>query len=217
MTNVLVKIIPLDLASALSPGILALIIVLLASKNHSKAHIFGFFLGSLLVAIGIALFGFTIGNNFDTDVNPTLSSAIIDFVLGIFFIFYGLKLFFSKEKERNLDEKEDKLKIFKWFAIGLLISITNFDAVLLSFASAKIVGDAEIDSFAKWILLIINVLFFILPITLPILLKIIFPKIAESVLTKLNVFLKKYAKYIILIMFLVFGLWFMWKGIKYFI
>jgi len=41
MLSTLIKIIPLDLAVILgSPGILALVIIVLASKNHPKAHIF---------------------------------------------------------------------------------------------------------------------------------------------------------------------------------
>ena len=215
MTSILIKIIPLDLASTLSPGILALAIILLGSKNYPKARTLAMLCGTLLVAVILAILGFVIGNNVTPGTDPTVRSAIIDMVFGLVFVYYGIKIILSKE--RKIEPKEGSgAQFFKWFAIGFIISATNFDAVLLNFAAAKEVGDAAINYFDKIILLIINSLFFALPIILPLVAYLIFPKFAGAMLEKLNRVVLKYSRYILFAMFFLFGLYFLIKGIGFF-
>lgn len=216
MESVLLKIIPLDLASTLSPGILALTIVVLASKNHPKAHIIGLFFGILSVGIGISILGVMLGNNLDTDIKPTLLSAMVDFILGLLMILYGFKILYKKERKITLKQEEQQLKIFKWFGFGLIIAITNFDALILNFTAAKVVGDANIETLTKWGLVIMNLLFFTLPITLPILLRVAAPKFSKPILDNINFFMMKYGRIIVCLMFLIFGLFFVYQGIKFF-
>jgi len=218
MTDILIKIIPLDLAATLSPGILALTLVVLASKNHPKAHILSMLAGALMTGVGITIIGFVLGNTLNTGLKQTATESIVDIILGLLFIIYGLKLFLQKERKINLDAQEEELKIFKWFGLGLVITITNFDALFLTFTAAKEVGSADnILTIDRWILLIINILFFILPITLPLLLKLIFPKTSAPILAKINGFVTKYSRYIILAMFFIFGIFLLYKGIIFFL
>ncbi len=216
MFSVLIKIIPLDLAATLSPGILALVLVILASKNHSKAHAISLFLGSLLVGIGITFIGFSLGNSLNEELKPSLIQSVVDLILGLGLILYGLKVFFSKERKINLSDGKQELKILKWFGLGFIISATNFDALFLSFTAAKEVGTADIYDLTKIILLIVNLIFFTLPITLPVLLKTLFPKLAKPILEKIDQFVLRYGKYIVFGMFLIFGIVLLYQGIKFF-
>src|SRR4030042_2935373 len=150
MFSTLIKIIPLDLAATLSPGILALVLIILGSKNHPKAHAFSLFLGALFTAVGIAILGYVLGNSIDTGFKQNTTESIADIILGLFFVIYGLKLFFSKERKISLKEEQHELKIFKWLGVGIILTITNFDALFLSFTAAKEVGGAEINDLAKW-------------------------------------------------------------------
>lgn len=217
MTSILIKIIPLDLAATLSPGILALSVILLGSKAHPKIRTFSLLVGTLVVAIVIAILGLTLSAATPESVKPTLISAVIDLVLGLVFVYFGIKQLASKDKNIKENDSDQGYQVFKWLIVGFLIAATNFDAVLLSLAAAKEVGDAAISSFQKWILLIINIGFFVLPTSLPFTLYLIFPRFAGKILGKLNDFLIKYSKYILFIMFLVFGLYFIYRSLKYFI
>jgi len=218
MLSTLIKIIPLDLAVILgSPGILALVIIVLASKNHPKAHIFSFLLGALFTGIGITILGFVLGNSIDTGIKQNLTESIIDIALGLFLIIYGLKIFFSPERKASPQKEEDAAKIFKWFAIGLIVTVTNFDSLFLSFTASKEVGGADIMTLAKWILLLVNIFFFTLPITSPLFLKLIFPKVSEPILAKINGFMIKYSRYIVFAMFIIFGVYLLYRGLKFFI
>jgi len=216
MTEVLVKIIPLDLAATLSPGILALTIILLGGEIQPKARSFSFLFGTLIIAIAIAILGFVLGKVATPGIEPTTVSAVIDLIFGLFFLFYGMKILLAKEILIKAEEGRG-FHFFKWFVVGIIVSVTNFDAVLLSFAAAKEVGDAVVGDPDKIILLIVNIFFFVLPTTLPIALYLLFPKFAVGVLEKINQVVIKYSRYILFVMFVIFAIYFLYKGIGFFL
>lgn len=217
MFSLLIKIISLDFGAIVgSPMILALALLLLGSKNHPKVRTFAFFFGNLIVAVAVTIFGFTLGSSVPESAKPTIISAVIDIILGLFFIIFGIKILFSKD--RKVKEKEESgYKIVRWFLIGLLISATNFDTVLLSLAAAKEVGQSAINDINKIIILLINILFFTAPIGLPLVLYLMIPKLARPILEKINQVVFKYSRYILFLMFVIFGVYFCYKGIKFFI
>ncbi len=217
MFEVLIKVIPLDFAAILSPGILALAIVLLGSKFHPKLKTVSLFVGTLIVAVGIALLGFTLGQTIPAGMGKNSISAIVDLVLGIIFILFGVWMIISKQQAAKSSSKDQEAKIAKWFFVGFVISITNFDAVFFSFTAAREVSKADIGDMSKIIILVVNILFFSLPIWLPLILYLILPDFAERILAKINVFVLKYSKYILFILFLIFGLFFAFRGIEFFI
>lgn len=216
MFSVLIKIIPLDLASALSPGIFAVALLLLANKHRHLLRTLSFLVGALIVGVIITFLGFFLGKNATTHTGQSEISAIADLVLGIFFIVFAVKLILVKEKKLNLIKDNEGHTILKWLIVGLVGCATNFDAVLLNFTAAKEVGEAGIAEIEKLILLLINIAFFTLPITFPLIFYLIFPKLAEPILAKVNRVVLKYSKYIIFILFLIFGIFLLYKGLKFF-
>jgi len=215
MFEILSKIIPLDLASTLSPGIFALTIILLGNKSYSMLRTLSMFFGTLLVGVGIALLGYFLGQAAPTGIKQNITSSVVDIILGSFFIIFGIKTLFLKERKIKFKEGQNP-QIIKWFIVGLIISATNFDALFLSLTAAKEVGGTEINILEQIILLVVNVLFFTLPTTLPLLLTIFLPRFAHSILTSINVFVLKYSKYIVCLLFIIFGIIFIYRGIKFF-
>jgi len=215
MSGLLVKIIPLDLAATLSPGILALALVLLGSQFRPKLRTLALFLGTLITAIALAFLGLNLGQAAPSEIHPTLVSAILDLILGAFFIYFGIRTLLMKERQTQ-SEKNQKPQLAKWFIIGLIISITNFDAVFLLFAASKEVGGSGVNELSKIILLFVNILFFTLPSLLPLIFYLIAPNFAGRILTKVNQFVLKYSKYLIFILFVIFGIYFIYRGLKFF-
>lgn len=214
MFQLLVKIIPLDLAATLSPGILALALVLLGSQFHPKLRTFSLFLGTLIVAVGLASAGLFLGKVAPSEVKPTIISALVDLILGIIFIYLGIRAVTTKER-RIASQEAQKPQVLKWLLIGLIIALTNFDAVFLTLAAAKEVGGAGIDELNKIILLIVNIFFFTLPISLPLIFYLVFPNYAGKLLGRINQVVLKYSKYIIFALFVIFGLYFIYRGLKF--
>lgn len=218
MSELLIKIIPLDLASTLSPIILALTIALLAKKEFGLKRALALGIGSLAVAIIIAILGVNIGINIQDVHNNRVIDNVIDFILALVFLFFGFYGLFHQENTSS----EKKLKgnqtgnFLKWLAIGFLISVTNFDAVILNFSAAKEIGQAQIYEIQKILLLIMGMIFFIAPILLPLAIYLIMPKLAQKILTPLNNFLTKYGRYITAVIFFAFAIYLFYQALKNF-
>jgi len=215
MFETLVKVIPLDLAATISPVLFGLVIYLLSKKDRPKASALAVLLGALLVGTGITIAGFYIGDIPATAPKHALITSVVDLALGILFIVYGFKKILIAKPVKK-EQEEHGGSVLKWFFAGVLLSIVN-DSFFLIFASAKEVGASGFESWEKLIFLIINVFFFTLPATLPIFIVIIIPKLAESILAKINRFLTNYSDFIIFVLFMVFGIYFAIKGLSFLI
>ena len=217
MIGLLAKIIPLDLASTLSPGIFALAIVLLGSQNHPQKRILSLLTGSLVAGIAITILGVFLGLAAPSGMGQSNTSAIIDIVLGILLLGLGFQALFGKERAPK-PQSAQAHQMIKWLLIGFAISITNLDAAFLNFTAAKEVGGAQnIDDAIKIILLAVNLIFFTLPITLPLIIYLIFPKWADRVLSAINRPVVKYSKYIMFVLLVAFGIYLTYRGIAHFL
>lgn len=216
MIDVLIKIFPLDLASIFSPGILAIIIILLAKKDHGLARSIALGLGSLLVAILLAFLGLKLGQNVQDVNNNKIIDNIVDLILAAIFLYFGIKSLLHQDKEKHLKavDANQSTQLAKWFLIGFAISITNFDAVIFNFSAAKEVGQSTINDLEKIILLAVNSLFFIAPILIPLVIYLLMPKLADKILEPVDKFLTKYGRYIIGIIFIGFAIYLIIQGLK---
>lgn len=216
MLETLAKILPLDLASAMSPIILALCIVLLAKKEHGLSRVVAMGVGSLIVAVALAILGMKLGQNVQDLNNTSAVDNIVDLILAVLFLYFGIRGLTHKENQHQSKvlEKSSSRQLAKWFLIGFVISATNFDAVMLNFSAAKEIGQTAINYGEKIILLIIGGIFFTLPILLPLTIFLAVPKLAQKILNPIDAFLGKYGRYIVAVIFLGFAIYLFYKGIS---
>jgi len=217
MMSLLLKIIPLDLAATLSPGLIALTVILLGTGFHSKLKVLALLLGNILTGLIIVALGFYVGTSLPQGVQQNSVEAVINILLGLFFIYFAFKTVCREEKIDLLSQEQSSTNFIKWLILGFLVSITNFDAVFLLFTATKEVGNEKLEIIAKVLLSTMNLLFFILPVSLPFILYLIFPNFAKNFLEKFNSFLVRYSKYIIFILFLIFAVYFIVRGLKFFV
>ncbi|MBU0731352.1 GAP family protein [Patescibacteria group bacterium] len=217
MWEVLIKVIPLNLAATLSPGLLAATLFLLGSKLKPKGQALALLLGALLVGVLVVMLGIFLGNPHPESHTEKMVAAIINIVLGAAFLVFAIRGLVSKEKKIKF-KTGDKPKYLALFLIGIAVNATNFDAVFLSLTAAKEATDSpDISDLAKMFFYCLNVFFFTLPIWLPIGFFLVAPKVAAPLLSKLNKIVIKYSKYIISIIFLIMGIWLLYSGIKFLI
>lgn len=217
MTDLLIKILPLDLASTLSPGILALTVFLLSKKEYRIGRTLALWIGSFAVAVALAIVGLKLGNSIQDPDNKRIIDNIVDLVLSALFFYFGIKSLLVKDtdkSEKNVEKSESR-DLWKWFLIGLIISVTNFDAVIFNLTAAKEIGQSDVTGTSKLLLLIMGGVFFTLPIILPLVLYLIMPKLAQKILDPLNAFLTKYGRYIVALIFIVFAVYLLIKGLKF--
>ena len=217
MLEELLQVLPLNIASTLSPGLFAMSIFVLGSEKKPKLKTLALLAGSVFVGIAVVIIGSIIGNPDPDEQSEKIIAAIINIILGGALIFLGVRMMIAKEGKINLKKYTDP-KYWQLFIAGIVVNATNFDAVIISMTAAKEVYESQvIEDIGKAILLIVNVLFFTLPIWLPLLLYIIAPKAAKPVLDKMNRVLLKYGKYIVLLILVIIGGVLLYKGISYFL
>ena len=108
MFKTLLTVLPLDLAATLSPGILTLTLFLLGSKKNGILRILALLGGAIFTATIIAVAGFFLGSLNPSQAKPGIISELVDIVLGIILILFGIKVFFGKENRIKLNNDENK-------------------------------------------------------------------------------------------------------------
>jgi len=191
----------------------------LGEKNHPRLRTLALMAGSLIVGLILAFLGFKLGTAAPVNEHQTLISAIIDLVFALIFIWLGLAaLFPKKEKSGSIFHQQNpKAQLWKWLGIGFIISATNFDAALLNFTAVKEIGSSEFNLAVKLILIIIGLLFFIAPILIPFVFNLLLPHKSKEILEPINNFIRKYSRYIVAIIFIVFAILLLYRGLKYFV
>ncbi|OGN90526.1 MAG: hypothetical protein A2Z70_01820 [Chloroflexi bacterium RBG_13_48_17] len=218
MPQLLVTVLSMNLATVLmSPLVFAFSSVVLGSKNQSIKKALSMLLGVAVVATGMVLLGIAIGHISNTSSRPSLFSAVLNLAVGILFLLYVIKVIFDKNYgiKKDLVSQGGNLKTL--FILGFVLEITNLGAMLLAFHAAQLVMIADINTVAKLVLWIVNVLLFSLPALLPILFYLAFRDIATNTFSKLNQFISRHIRFIIIIVFGLFAILFIENGIRYFL
>ena len=70
MDELFIKVLPLALASAVSPASLAVSLVLLGGKSHPRMKAFAYLLGGALVALGITILGLELAGGATQTTGP---------------------------------------------------------------------------------------------------------------------------------------------------
>lgn len=161
MFGLLIKIIPLALASTLSPLILGLTTILLGYKEHPKRKVLALLAGSILAVAILTFLGFYLGTNFSGSRNYKYHS-LVDLIFGAILIIFAVKtLISSSQKEKSRAETiQDRSQLLKWFILGFIINITNLDAVILYLTQIREIYQASIEIVSKIIINTISILFF---------------------------------------------------------
>jgi len=213
MAGLFLSILPLALASVLSPGILAVSIALLSRKNTSAAT--ALLLGGVLVALLLACAG-ALAAQEDDKVAESLGfqPRAIDFALGIFILAFGIKVLLEKPKKDTAPAGAKKAHGFcKWLAISFIGNITNFDAVLLNLAAMREIFNSTAALAYKLALVAFCDFFFIAPALVPLAFYLAAPAKAQRALEPVGKWMQKYGRYLVGAIFVIFGAYLVSKGI----
>ena len=217
MAEVLLQVLPLNIASALSPALFAMSIFLLGSKEKPKLKVLTLLAGSVLVGIAAVIIGLLLGNPDPDEQSEKIIAAVINIILGCALLFFAVRIITAKEGRFDIRKISDP-KYWHLFIAGIIVNATNFDAVIISMTAAKEAYESpDIDIIEKLLLLAVNILFFTLPIWLPLVFYMIAPKSAKPVLDKMNGIVVKYGKYLVLLILVIIGGILLYEGISYFL
>lgn len=198
----------LSLASALSPGLFAIAIALLSGKQYQKTKTIAFLIGGAVTVLFLLFVGLNIDDiseNFSEFFQPTGNGAII---LGLLLIIFGIYSLIAKNDKIKTDvaSKPDYLRIT---ILGIILNITNFDAVLLNFTAIREIDNAKLAILPETILIIIAEFFFLSPVLVPLAIYIFYPEKSKKILDPIGNSMSKYGRFIVAAIFIIFGLLFL--------
>ena len=217
--ELLLRVIPLGIGSAVSPVILGVTLTLLARKDHLAKRTTAYLSGAILVVVILATVGSAIGSGTMT-IKRTHSwaSVAVDFAVGLVLVGFGIKSAFEKPPQRSQgipgNDAMASAQLGKWFLLGFFLNITNFDAVILNVTAIKEIFQAGVPLSEEVLLTVICDVLLLLPIVLPVSVYVAAPTAAEKVLRPVAAASEKYGKYLVMTILLAFGAYLLLKGLE---
>ncbi|HEV2971380.1 MAG TPA: GAP family protein [Pirellulales bacterium] len=218
MDQLLFKVLPLALASAVSPASLAVSLVLLGGKIRPRMKAFAYLLGGALVALAFTLFGLLLASGPSPATGPH-AHAVIDAVLGSLLLALSVVALAIKPSKdgrdlSGLDSQSERRQLGTCALMGLLAMGLNVSSLVPFLAAVREVGRAVVSMEVKGIALGVAWLLLLLPMILPLVIYLIAPKAAARILTPVSIAATKYGRYLVAAICLILGSVFIWEGIK---
>ncbi len=207
--SLLIDILPFALASAVSPLIFTIAVLVASQKKSANLKSVLFTLGA---ASAISIIGFVIFfllARVSPGTTYTLTDARIDLVLGIFLIGFALYQFFVAKPKKH--RTKQVISDGAAFSIGFGFMVLNTSTIIMYIPAAHVAS--YYSNLIKIELLAVMVLFSLIPaIVPPILLALIHsPKRINSIKNAVN----KNSRYIIAAIFGLIGIFELIKAIQY--
>lgn len=219
--TLLLEILPIALAAAISPTSFALIIVLLSLSKRPKTSGTGFLVGSFLVIFVAALLGMIAAEGvLLTRAEPGPLKIWIDFFLGIIVLYYGFKILLTKnawfeEKELELptNNKSATSEFLSSLVLAMGLFALNFITTALVFLGGSKIAAAGLGWLGTITSLLVLMSITLSMVALPVLIYFVTPKKADKILSKLNKWIKKNGHYLTAILIIIIGLYFLYNGL----
>jgi hypothetical protein len=216
MSDLLSKVVPLALGSAVSPTILALSLLILSGKNHPKLRCTAYAGGAalaLIIAALLALLVFDRTVASDSGGSHSSSSAIIDIAIGAFLLALSALLARRPPSRPKAAKEESRSPMLgRYFGIGFGGMMVNFTTLALFFDETKEIARADVSSAGKTAVLALVIFMPLVPVLAPLAIYSVAPTRADSILAPVNSFVKRHARTIGLAITFVFGVYLIVKG-----
>jgi hypothetical protein len=213
-----IKVLPLALASAVSPASLAVSLVILGGKSHPRTKALAYLLGGAVVAAALTAAGFLLAHGDASSASPH-SHAVTDATLGAVLVILGIAALALKSGKDGslldrLGSQPERRQIATCGLMGLLAMGLNVSSQVPFLAAVREVGRADVSVEVKAVALGVSWILLLLPMTLPLLIYLIAPQAAARIMTPISVAATKYGRYLVAAICLIIGAVFIYDGVK---
>jgi hypothetical protein len=218
MDRLFIKVLPLALASAVSPASLAVSLVILGSKSNPRLKAFAYLMGGVVVAALLTAIGFVLAGATGPSASPH-SHAVIDMALGSLLAVLGIAALAIKPSKNGsalsrLDSQPGRRQIATCAAMGLLAMGLNVSSQVPFLAAVREAAKAAVSFEVKGVAIGVAWVLLLLPMILPLVVDLIAPKTAARILTPLSIVATKYGRYLVAAICLILGAVFIHDGFK---
>lgn len=213
MIDLLAQTVPLSLAAAISPLILMGVLAILGG-DHGRRRAFAYALGVTVMAIALVAVGLVVIEARQHRAGGTaLSSPIGDAVIGVLLLAFAVQL--ARPKRKPDDEKAAKHKrrligpnapLAAFAALGVVLMLVNFSTILVLIAILKAVAEAGKPLVDDVVAMAIVLAITTVPAWGPVAVVTFGGPAMEDRVKHLGAWTNRNGKYILAVLFAVFGL-----------
>ncbi|MEX2275165.1 MAG: GAP family protein [Actinomycetota bacterium] len=222
MIDVLLDALPLALGAALSPTILIVTVLMLASPREARLRALLFTLGCAIVIVALGLIGLAVIGSVakpDPGAKDTLKGWI-DLAAGIVLAVFGVRLLLVKKRTRNEVTADEQAKepakarpVWQAVPLGAAMMLLNTSSLALYVPILKELAHADLRPSGRLIVLAIVDAIILLPALIPIALTLVAPKTAARALASVQRLATRYARRLSGAIFAALGLYLVYRGI----
>ena len=222
MTSVLINLLPLSIASTIGPGQILFDILLLRAPARGTLKAISFVGGITAVRLlqGL-LFGFILTGAVMATIGlgqtGVISSTLLT-VLGIFLLISAYRQWREGESPDASPPKWltmiDDFSSIKAFLIGCLIVVTSPNLWVFTLSAISMIGEAQLSQLDSIVAYLLFILVAETLVLVPILIRIAAPAQSTRILNNMSDWLTQHNHNLMIGVSLVFGLFFLIKGIS---
>jgi hypothetical protein len=216
MEKLFTTVLPLALASAVSPASLAVSLAILGGRNHPRLKAFAYLLGGALVASAVVVLGLLLSGNLGATPDARVHDKI-DVGLGSLLLVLGVAALAIKPSKNgsgisSLDSQSAARQVATCGLMGLLAMGLNVSSLVPFFAAVRDVGRAAVSIEVKGAALTVATALILAPMILPLAIYLIAPNAAGRILRPISTAATKYGRFLVAAICLAVGAYFVWKG-----
>ncbi len=223
LSQLLIQVIPLSLAAAVSPTALSFFLIMMSLTDNPKLAGLSFYFGAIVVLIITVFIGTLLGNGLtSTHHSSPATIASIDLFLGAILVLLGIRSLFGKEGENsggalskylNVESTTTNFTKFRrYFTVGLLTFLINFSTAIFVLAASRQIGLADIGLVPDIISILVLAIITLVVIEIPLLFFFIMPETAEKAMKPMKLWISKNGNYLIAGFLLIIGIWVIYNG-----
>ena len=218
--SLLLSLAPYIIGSALVPIYIILIVLLLKNPNQGLLKGIAFLAGLTVTRLlqGI-VFGFVL-NDAAESTAPGDKGLVVSTMLMGFGIIFLVSAYKKWRKQTDSDDPPkwltmiDSLTPAKAFGIGVGLPLISVKLWVFTLGALGTIAEEQIGQSASITLYLVYILLAQSLLLLPVLIRLILPVRAQSILDSISALLAKYNRAIVVGVSLIFGLLFLFKGIS---
>jgi hypothetical protein len=212
--DLLAQILPLTLAAASNPAVVAIVVLSLTSTDRplvrAGAFVAGF--GAILVALGVA------GLIFFSRSRGTFGPggglfAWVDLVVGVGLLVFAVVTYQRRGQAATQSRLLERVSPGAYFVVGAILMITNASALVAYGPLLREIAVADVSRFERALALALADLVIVLPIAAPVLIYLLAPRSAGRVLAAIRRGLDRYGWIVVMIVFGAIGTFMLIRGI----
>lgn len=214
MSALLVKLIPLALGAALSPVILAAVVLILGSPVRPRLRIAAFGAGALTVLVLVGIGGLLVfTHTVSRAAHRSEAEAAVDLALGLVLLALAARAALRGPAPlRPAHSSSKRTGVAATLGLGVAMMATNLSTLVLFLGALKEIDAAKVGPGNEAVALTVLIAIAMTPIWLPITIYQVAPQSFQHILGRVGTFTKSHKRAISLAVFTAFGLYLLLKG-----